>query len=586
MILMTLSNVPLALRRLIAVAAVLCLFAAGVAEAATLSAVPATGVYQVGQTFTVSVGLSTNGAKVNAAEGVLSFNPREMTVVGLAKGAVFSLWTEEPSFSNAAGTVSFSGGSPSGYSGNGGTVLAITFQTTAAGSPRLAFTEGSVLAADGRGTNILSDMKGGAYTITARAASPAAEVVEYVPPKNTPAAPTISSETHPDRDGWSKNSTAELTWTVPAGVTAVRTLLSDNAQDIPVNVYDPPITSISLPDLADGVSYFHLQFQNADGWGSVGRYRLGIDTTAPESFTISLPADADLSNPIQTLVFEVADATSPVNVYMIRIDDREAERFVDEDNDGVVTLPELEPGYHSFIIEAFDAAHNGRVETFSFTIAAFERPQFTDYPSEINEEVIPVIKGQTRKRSTVEITVQKLGGGEPNRYTVASTDEGIFTFIPESTLSRGVYELTAISTDEFGARSEPSTPIRVVVQPPGFVQIGSLLVSVMSVVVPLLVLSLASVLSVWYFIVRWRQLRKTVRRESGEVAAIVAKEFDHLHALLETEVQKLTTSKKSQKLTVAETALFAHLKDELTAAEKRVGKEVKDVVDLVTKQKQ
>ena len=90
---------------------------AALAEAATLSVSPGTGVYTAGQTFTVRVVVNTAGANINAAEGTLSFKPEELSVVSVAKGSIFNLWTADPSFSNSAGTVTFSGGTPTGYTG-------------------------------------------------------------------------------------------------------------------------------------------------------------------------------------------------------------------------------------------------------------------------------------------------------------------------------------------------------------------------------------------------------------------------------------------------------------------------------------
>ncbi len=47
-------------------------------DAATLHVGPNTGVYTVNKAFTVSVILNTEGKAVNAADGQLSFNPKEL----------------------------------------------------------------------------------------------------------------------------------------------------------------------------------------------------------------------------------------------------------------------------------------------------------------------------------------------------------------------------------------------------------------------------------------------------------------------------------------------------------------------------
>ncbi len=119
------------------------------AEASTLSLSPATGVYTTGSTFTVRVVVNTKGAAINAADGTLSFNPKELQVVSVSRASsIFNLWTTEPTFSNSAGTISFSGGSPTGFTGAAGTVMTATFRTLGAGSPRVTMSSGSVLAAN------------------------------------------------------------------------------------------------------------------------------------------------------------------------------------------------------------------------------------------------------------------------------------------------------------------------------------------------------------------------------------------------------------------------------------------------------
>jgi hypothetical protein len=559
---------------------------AGSAYAASLSLSPATGVYTAGGTFTARVVVNTAGASINAADGTLSFNPKELTVIGITKGTIFSLWTAEPSYSNSNGSITFSGGSPSGYSGSGGTVLTVSFKANAAGSPKVSFTSGSVLAADGKGTNVLTSMNGGSFTVTAAASTPAPEVVEYVPPANTPGAPQIKSSTHPDSDAWYAAKNAALSWDLPAGVSAVRTLLDGNASAIPTKVYDEPITHIDLADLDEGVSYFHLQFKNADGWGKVAHYRLAVDSEKPDAFDISLPEGADLSNPIQTLRVAAHDATSAVRRFKVQIDGKDPIELSDETGSSTITLPALEPGYHTTVIEAFDEAGNSIIGSFSFTISSFDKPMFTEYPSQINEEVIPVIKGTTRPNAAVTVTLAELGLGvsaesSVKKYELQSDGNGEFVFIPDGRLSEGVYELTAVATDQYGAKSGVSEPIRIAVEQPGYIRIGSFVVSVLSVVVPLFALLILFFLGLWFLFLRLRSLRRGVSREAHEALAILSSEFSALQEALSKQKEALEKARKTGKLTKAESTLFTEISAALDASRKRVSKEVSDVEDLV-----
>jgi hypothetical protein len=142
-------------------------FSAGYTHAADILMAPATGNYSVGQTFTVAVRVSPAGSSINAVEAGLKFNPAVLSVVSVSKeGSVFSLWTTEPAFSNTAGTITFGGGSPAPFTAQSN-LLNVTFRTLAAGSGSLSVANASVLAADGRGTDVFKNGSTGAYAVAA-----------------------------------------------------------------------------------------------------------------------------------------------------------------------------------------------------------------------------------------------------------------------------------------------------------------------------------------------------------------------------------------------------------------------------------
>ena len=559
-------------------------FTATVAQAATLSLSPDTGVYTSNNTFSVAVRVNTQGAEINAAEGTLSFNPRELAVVSLNRsGSIFNLWVADPSYSNAAGTISFSGGSPAGYTGSAGTVMRITFRSLGSGPARVSFTDGSVLANDGQGTNILSTMSGGTYTIQAPSAAPEPEVIEYVAPPNTPAAPVIESATHPSQDGWYTTTTAELRWELPSGITAVRTLLDENPTSVPTKLYEEPIDTISLTDLPEGESYFHLQFRNADGWGRVTHYRLAVDRTEPDVVRVSQATSSDPADPAQVLEVVAYDALSTMAEAVVKINDGEPQRYDLQQGTTTLTLPSLPPGYHTVFLEARDAAGNSQIVTHSFTITAFEKPAFTEYPTELNEQVIPVIRGLTKPNATVDVIFRRVGG-EPTVYTVQSNAEGVFTFIPERTLRSGVYEISAQATTESGAQSEVSNVVRLAVQEPRYIRIGSMVISALSIVIPLLALVAGLLFLVWYTLIYFRRFRRRVRVESVEALEILRREFSELQAIVREHETAMQKARKNNKLTKAEQAMIEALDRSLQESQETVEKEIRDVTRLVRKQ--
>ncbi len=554
-----------------------------VAAAASLSVSPTTGVYTTGSPFTVRIILNTAGQAVNAAEGTLSFNPQQMTVDRINQsGSIFNLWTIEPTYSNSAGTITFGGGSPRGYTGSAGTIMSVTFRPLAAGTAKLSFTNGSALAADGLGTNVLSSMGSGSYTLAAQSSTPEPEEIEYIAPANTPGAPNVSSATHPDSEAWYTNSTAELSWTVPAGVTGVRTGLSSSPSSVPTVVYDTPIASRTLENLEEGVQYFHIQFRNADGWGRVTHYRLAVDTEKPSRFDISMLDAETVGNPQPTLLFDVEDATSAVRRFIIQIDGKEAIEYIDETGSSTYQLPELEPGRHSVVVEAFDMAGNSIVSSYAFDIASFEKPVFTDYPNRIATDVVPVLTGSTRPDSDIRIEVTGVGATiEPQVYNVRSDEGGNFTFIPDGSFTQGVYDIKARSTDSFGAQSEWSDTIRIVVAAPGYLQFGSFLISALSLMVPLVALLLMLILATLYFIKRIRRIGGYIIKETEEAEASVTAAFSRLRSIVDTHAKALASSRKTKKLTQAESELITALRKELQESERRVKKEVGEVDDIV-----
>ncbi len=559
----------------------------GTVFAATLSLSPSTGVYTSGAVFTANVVLNTQGAPINAAEGILKFNPNQLEVVGLGQtNSIFNLWTIEPTFSNSAGTVSFGGGSPRGYTGSAGTIMSIRFRAKGAGASAVSFSSGSALAADGQGTNVLSKMNGGSYTIAAQADNPAPEeIVQYVAPANTPGAPNVSSATHADTDAWYTATTAQFSWSLPAGVTAVRTGLSKSPSTIPSVVFDPPITSRTVEDLEQGVSYFHVQFQNENGWGKVTHYKIAIDTEKPSDFAITLLERSEL-HPVPTLKFDVTDSASDVRRYIIQLDGGEGVEYLDQTGSSTFALGDIAPGRHSVVVEAFDQAGNSIVANYAFDIASFEAPTFTSVPERFTNDIVPVFTGTTRPESAVTVNLRLVGIEQSafpeTAYQVNADSEGKFVVIPDGTFGNGIYEITAVAIDPFGTQSDMTAALRFVVSDPGYVQVGSILINFLSILIPVIILVLALFVMLVYLFARGKRIVRYIITETKEAEDSVRTAFSDLTQTLNEQSEFLTASRKTKKLTKAEEELVDTMHTALVAAERKVLKEVSDVDDIVT----
>lgn len=219
------------------VAALCVLFASAAAAhafAATLGFSPAGGTHAAGSTFTVNTVVSTQGDAINAISGVVHYPTDLLQVVGISKASsVLTLWVQDPSFSNADGTVSFEGVVPNpGFTGNGGTVAAITFKVLKEGAATVKYDAGSVLANDGNGTNVLETMNTALYTLVAAPVKPAepAPIPEPAPEpvpaveSSTLAAPVITAVTAHVTSG----TALEISGTATPGVTV--TILFSGAE--------------------------------------------------------------------------------------------------------------------------------------------------------------------------------------------------------------------------------------------------------------------------------------------------------------------------------------------------------------------
>lgn len=163
---------------------------ADAAYAASLRLSPASGSYASTRTFTVSVLVSSSDQAINAVSGRITFPTDVLQVVSVSKiGSVISFWVSEPSYSNNSGEVRFEGIVPNpGYTGSGGKIISITFRARTPGNALVRLGSAAVLANDGNGTNVLTDLGHAEFTVTEAPVpepEPLAPSVPVTPPTAT-----------------------------------------------------------------------------------------------------------------------------------------------------------------------------------------------------------------------------------------------------------------------------------------------------------------------------------------------------------------------------------------------------------------
>jgi len=362
----------------------------GSLQAATLSALPSATTVNAGDLVTVRVSVNPQGTAINNAEAVLRFPSGILQVVSISKaGSLFSLWVEEPTYSNSAGTISFNGGVPTPGVSSAGTAISVTFQAVRAGTATLTVSNAAVRANDGYGTDVLTSAAGTQLTVTSApvpVVAPATSAVTTVTPASVPAPTssaglasiTVSSPTHPDSERWYSDTSPTFTWVLPRSAVGVQLGIDRSADTDPGVTYSNAIVEKTVEALDDGTWYFRMRARSAAGWGDTYTYRVNIDTQAPEITSHAVTYDErDRS---LRIALTADDALSGIARYEAVVDSAEPHTFEpNETGEYVLNVRDLRAGAHVVTLRAYDQAGNAAEtsETFTTTASVMDAPVLT-----------------------------------------------------------------------------------------------------------------------------------------------------------------------------------------------------------------
>lgn len=451
------------------------------ALAASIYFSPSSAQKTVGNTFTVTVRVNTNGVAINAGEGSIVFDPDKLQVVSVSKsGSIFSLWASEPSFSNAEGNIDFSGGVTSpGFSGSNGLILNITFKaksaTTVRGVTDVILVSGAILANDGEGTNVLTSLgKANFFISPSGTVEPSDQIpTTIIPPTLTKPnllAPVILSSTHPDQEKWYSNKNPLFRWDLPSEVKEIWLVLSKRANSSPIIKYSPPISEKELTDLEDGSWYLNARFRTAEGLGAITSFRFNIDSQPPQQFDITRLDQDDLTNPRPALLFESLDAASGLEKYQIKIG---SGAWVDIDPalaGNAYAIPLQKYGDYEVEVKALDRAGNSSSAKINITIESIKAPVIKEITKEAGEGKPVIIKGMAEPGRKILIEFAENGSDLINSipqvyarqidtnhfiYEVFADVNGYWS-IKVADLPPGRYKVAARIQDERQAVSEAS----------------------------------------------------------------------------------------------------------------------------------
>ena len=525
---------------------------------ASLFLSPNSGEYQIGSTFSVKVRVNSNGAPINAAEAKVLFPQEFLEVRSASKtGSIFKLWPEEPVFSNSKGDVSFKGGVPGGFTGQG-TIFSINFRAKKVGEAKVSLSEAKVLAADGRGTDILSFTQGATFLI-----------IEAPPVPKVPSPPKIFSSTHPNEDFWYPNPNPEFQWEIPSDITAVSYKFDQSPSSAAEIVLEEVINSKSFKKVEDGIWYFHLRVKNKFGWSKISHYKIQIDTIPPHPFDVIIDNQGDPTNPRPFLYFEAKDDLSGISHYEIKIGEEDIISLT-LIQINPFQIPLQTPGSYKVLVKAVDRAGNSRESLALFTIESIPAPKILVYSKVYKPgEELFYVEGTAPEDLTVIIYLKK-DGKIIKTWETKSDENGNWSFSTDELLKSDNYLISARSRDKRGAISYPSPEYKVKVILAG-ISIGPLIITYQNLFFILIILIVIFGTIIIFVIL---SKMKKIKKETREAAESLENTFDDLKKKITKRIEYFDARPG---LSPKEKVIRDEFMEILEKSEKTVSKEIQDI---------
>jgi len=359
-------------------------------------------------------------------------------------------------------------------------------------------------------------------------------------------------------------------------VTSLRTLLDDDPEGRPTKVTSKPVSQMTVRDIPEGTSYFHLQLRTDDGWGPLYHYTLNIDTNDPYDLEVEEQVRSDDTDPQVAFTVSATDDLSGIEHYEITIDGGKPIIWGDTEETGIFTPENTKPGSHSMEFKAVDKAGNTIRKELTFLVEALDPPLITEYSKRLLVGDPLIIRGETYPNAEVEAFVT-YDGGEAKPRTITSDATGEFVVTAVDPVRSGEYKAWFEVTDRRGARSNSSETVTVTAEQPKILLFGSFVVSYLSLVVSLLVLLFLLAFLLWLGWYLWRRMRGRVGRETGEAQAVLHESFDDIRSEIYNHLEVLAQAGAKRKLTPEEDHIYRELSARLDEMEASISKEIEDI---------
>ncbi len=516
-------------------------------EAATLNFIPESEIFGIGQEFFVDVKVNTDNDFINAVQSTITYPNDKLEAIGTEKiNSIFNFWVEEPIIFNDKGVIGFIGGTSSGASGDSLHILRIKFKAIGVGSAEIGMYDSAVTANDGKGTNVLSEVKNTIVVIGTKTIKPTIPQIQIqsiseeapqkvervaVPSKNLPKAPTLRVPLYPDADKWYNHQGETLVfWDIEDDTTRVAISVNSSPRSEPNKAEEELFTGKKIGILDEGIHYVHIQFRNSQGWGKVAHHRIAIDTTAPIPFEAQISSSIS-DNPIPEVRYKTKDSLSGYSHSLIVIDSNDSIRSTSE----VFVLPPQKPGEHHLTVKVFDNAGNSVEDDLNFEILPLETPKIEFFTKNVLRGDVIFVSGKSTPNSFVDLEILK--GDFVQASNVVSVDAfGEWKAFFEGSLPKGNYILIASARDDRGAISYRTEPNKLKVKAKTVLSLGFIDFSLSELLIMIVLIILSGVgFGAWYYVEETEKedaYRIIIGRDTRKIGKLLERSLDVIEGAL------------------------------------------------------
>lgn len=552
------------------------------AEGPTLYFDPPTAIVPIGEPLTVEVRIDSAGEEIGSTDATIAYDPADLDFQSLqVEGSVFSrTLVDDATNPGRLDLSAFVERNKPAFTGEDGLVARLVFMPKRNAATQLRFAQASahaplpLTASVADIGNVLTELQSATYTLVPRESVPAPMVVAQAVGAATGGTSGVVFDPPLTDDGWVRATSVKASWELPQGATALRVGVATSAEAVPDKLYPVPVSSATVELPQDGEQFLVRQFAYGEGnWDAVVSTPLKVDNTPP-SLSIAQVALEDGRAAMAYEILAPDDGVGEVS-YMVGIDGAELAAWEYPD-DGIWIPQDLRPGEHVLTVEATDGVGNATSTDYLFSVNMIEAPILTQIDERVLTGDTITVSGTTFPDAQVTVYASH-NENDPREVVVPSDESGKFTAVVTDGARAGTYTVWFTVVDRFGAESPSSIKRSVTVTQPSIILFGSVAVSYLSVVVPLLALIVLLVLIVWLVFVYVKSYRRRVQRETREAFTTARKEFEQLRQELVQQIGMLERANQSRELTREEMRIFTDLSKRLDYIERHIAEEIDDI---------